>query len=248
MINLKTILSKTSFKKPSGFSIMSLIICVGVLIWLGMWQVERGVWKYTLLNQIKNNINQPPTSITPNIEGSLKEFQPVYTEGLLLTDNLIYIDNKVKNHKVGYDVFAVLLRVDGPPLLINLGWFEKKLDSSMPHLEQNVESTITTIHGYIRFQPQHSNMTIKNDPQRNIWFYPDIVEMKKFYELDDVSHYFLYQTQGYIPKKAESFSFHQPNIKHIPNNHSSYAFTWFSLALIAIVIFAIFHYDPKRNK
>ena len=76
--------------------------CAGFVA-LGNWQSRRAEEKRALGAQLEKN--------------------RVALNGTFLPDYTVFLDNKIRNHRVGYEVVTPL-RVDGESVLVNRGWIE----------------------------------------------------------------------------------------------------------------------------
>jgi surfeit locus 1 family protein len=79
------------------------VAACAAFIALGNWQSRRAEEKRALVAQLEKN--------------------RVALDGTFLPDYTVFLDNKIRNHRAGYEVVTPL-RVDGESVLVNRGWVE----------------------------------------------------------------------------------------------------------------------------
>jgi surfeit locus 1 family protein len=89
--------------RPRGWAFaLAAAACAGFVL-LGNWQSRRAEEKRALGAQLEKN--------------------RVALDGTFLPEFTVFLDNKIHNHRVGYEVVTPL-RVDGGNVLVNRGWIE----------------------------------------------------------------------------------------------------------------------------
>lgn len=109
--------------------IVAVIVCL-IMIRLGIWQLDRASQKQTILDaQISQSQRQPiPLAsvleqITSDIMIENQRFLPVTISGHFKPDATIFVDNRVLDHKVGYQVFTPFkLATTDTWVMVDRGW------------------------------------------------------------------------------------------------------------------------------
>ena len=204
---------------------------LAVLVGLGTWQVYRLHWKEGVLAQIAEAEAAPATPLPPDP----KPYTKVSVTGHFRFDLGTQFGAEVRDLKagpiMGFYQIVPLERDGAPPILVDRGWIPQKRETPLDD-----PAGVVTVTGYVR----------PGDVAH--WFSPaDDVAARQFYTLDpkvigdavsvpDVAPFILVtlgsSTQAAYPTPAE-------NLPRPPNNHLSYAITWYGLAAALIVIFAV---------
>ena len=151
-------------------------------------------------------------------------------------DKQIYLYALNDSGQPGYEVLTPFKTNVGFNVLINRGWIPNNLKNSAEiNLDPNSKYKLT---GILKKHSIKNPFKPKNDINNNIWFYLDKSETSSFtkLELPDFSIVLSSKQQSSPPylKKITS---------DLPNNHLSYAITWY---LISIAIMIFFLYFRKR--
>lgn len=91
-----------SFRPRAWALALAVASCVAFIA-LGNWQARRADEKRALGAQLETN--------------------RIALDGTFLPDYTVFLDNKIRNHRAGYEVVTPL-RVDGDQVLVNRGWIE----------------------------------------------------------------------------------------------------------------------------
>ena len=80
----------------------------------------------------------------------------------------------------------------------------------------------------------------ENQPERNLWFYMNLDEMRQHLNEPIENFYILAKDNPNVSPRGRDL---EPNLR---NNHLGYAFTWFSLAIALLTIYVIYHRRLKN--
>lgn len=210
-----------------------------VLVGLGTWQVYRLRWKEQILAQIAAAEAAPPVplSTTP------KPYTKVIVTGHFLFDRAAQFGAEVRDTSagptMGYYQIVPLEREGAPTLLVNRGWVPQKRQAALVEPEG-----IVTVTGYVRTA----------DPPR--WFSPtDNVAERQFYTLNPAAIGVAVGIPDPMPltlialdqAKPGTYPASAQQLPRPPNNHLSYAITWYGLAVALIVIFIVWIRKAPRS-
>ena len=103
--------------------------------------------------------------------------------------------------------------------------------------------------GLLRMGEPGSGFLRNNDPAANLWYSRDLPAIATARGLADVAPYFIDADAASSPGKDPA---REPvgglTVINFPNNHLTYAITWYALALMVIVGVAIFVREEKRAR
>ena len=156
---------------PTLITIPSLII----LVWLGVWQLQRMDWKADLITKLQERSTMAAETLPPgDLSIDDMEFRQVKMTGRFLNEAEMFLLNRSLNGNPGLHVITPFQRDDvpgAPVILVNRGWvpFDKKEQSTR---EEGLVDGQTTVNGIVRFQRpitglQHVFLP-ENEPERNI--------------------------------------------------------------------------------
>lgn len=201
---------------------------------LGAWQIQRLHWKEAILERIARADALPPI---PLGSAAVTRFERVTATGTLRPDLAVSYASEVRDTPSGGTAFGVfllepLIRPEAPPLLVDLGWVPAD-PHGRPALTVSGERTVT---GYVR--PTEHPALFTPAPE---------LSTRQFYTLDPPAIGAAIGLPGLLPftlvavGESRSSTFPQPaeTLPRPPNNHLQYAVTWFSLAVIVLVMTAI---------
>jgi surfeit locus 1 family protein len=205
-----------------------------VLIGLGVWQVDRLVWKGELIAYREAQLAAPVVVLgdLSALDDDLA-FRRVAVSGVFLHDREIYLAAS-HNQKIGFRVITPLRRADGSVVLIDRGFVPSGARPAWLR-EEGLVGGMVTIEGVIRESPRRGSLTPDNDPDKNYWFWFDFAAMAAFAGVEAPA--FVVEAgpagnPGGLPIGSD--------LKiELRNDHLSYAVTWFILAFALAVIYGL---------
>ncbi|MCD0503567.1 SURF1 family protein [Bordetella petrii] len=219
-----------------------IVLCVlaavlfAVFCSLGAWQVQRRAWKLELISQVDQRVHQPvvPAPLPaqwPSLSRGGDEYRHVQARGTPRHDQETLVQ-ATTDYGSGYWVMTPLQLSDGGTVLINRG-FVLPAWRKRPHPDPAAGEI--SVAGLLRMSEPETFLRT-NDPARNIWYSRDTGAIAAARGLGDVAPYFIDVEKG--PGQASDPAVAPiPGLTVIdfPNNHLSYAITWFALAAMVIV-------------
>ncbi|MGR9448207.1 SURF1 family protein [Rhizobium leguminosarum] len=219
-----------------------VLIALAILISLGTWQVERLHWKEGLLADIAARQAASPVPLA-EIEamaaaGGDIEYRKVTATGR-------YINNKERHFfatwrgQTGYYIYTPLELADGRILFVNRGFVP--FDNKEPEMRMQGQLTDQqTVTGLARekLPGKPSWVVPDNDVAKNIFYWKDLDVMAESVGLEkaDVIPFFVDADSTPNPAGLPIGGVTQVDL---PNDHLQYAFTWYGLAAVLIVVVAI---------
>jgi surfeit locus 1 family protein len=206
-------------------------VMLAVLLGLGTWQVMRLQWKLGLLAQIARAEAAPavPLPAAPD------PFTKVQATGHLRDDLSASYGAEVRDTPAGTELgtqLIVPLEVSGGDvILVDRGWVPDK----RPHPISRVESDVT-VEGYVRPSDKPGMFSATDNPAAREFYTLDASAIGSALGLHRVAPFILVAMGPSPPERYPDPAHHLPRP---PNNHLSYAITWYGLAVALVVIFVL---------
>jgi len=222
-----------------------------VLLALGAWQLRRLAWKEAILETIARSEAGPARPLDDDVAPYAK----VRVEGRFLADRVALYGSEVRVAAgvpvMGAHQIVPLARSSGPPVLVDRGWLPVDAAS-----EAVVPDAINSVEGYVRPPEPRGWFSAEDDPGAHRFFSLDPAAIGAALGIGPVLPMTLVALvdtsvggtsnpgateSGVAPASAGAPSFPQPatHLPRPPNDHLAYAVTWFSLAAVLVVMFAI---------
>jgi len=230
-------------RPPRGWFALALWVIFGAIVFagfmaLGTWQVYRRAWKLELISRVDQRIHAPVTAAPgpaqwPRIDAASDEYRHVHLTGSYLYDRqvLVWTSSDLGS---GYWVMTPLRQADGSTVMINRGFVLADRCTSAAPCVPGGDGQVT-VTGLLRM-PETRAFLRHNDIAADRWYTRDIAAMAATRKLDHVAPYF-------VDADAPASTASQPDtswpragltVVSFPNNHLSYAITWYVLALLTL--------------
>ncbi len=205
--------------------LLSTLSLVCLTTGLGIWQVHRLSWKRAILARIDAAEQAPaiplPERPTP--------FEKVTVSGRLDPSHAVAYADDVRDDASGRVVMGTylvepLLRDGMPPLLVDLGW--------VPYPPSPVAGP-ASLTGYVRAADHPGWLSARDDPRSRRFYTLDPERIARGIGLPAPAPYSL------VVLGAAGTPDPQRSLPRPPNDHLHYAITWFSLSVVAVVMFAV---------
>jgi len=222
--------------RPAAIVVLFLTIALtGCLLALGTWQVQRLFWKLDLIERVDvrahaEPVDAPAASDWPALGNpSDYEYRRVKLTGTLLNDREVQVYT-VTDLGPGYWVMTPLRRDDGSSIIVNRGFVPS--DRRDPSSRAGGEPTGNVgIVGLMR-APETGGLFLRtNDPANGRWYSRNIPQITQASGLSDVAPFYVdadaTPNPGGLPVGGKT-------MLTFPNNHLSYAVTWYILAAMVV--------------
>lgn len=219
---------------------MITLVCFGVTVFLGFWQLHRLEWKTGLIANIENSLKSEAREYKAKQQYD-GEFIKVVTRGIYDHEKELHFGSYYAD-EWGYKLVTPLQMEDGNTVYINRGWVPQKFKTHKNIKVRRPKGNVEVV-GLIRKANLKSWFTPTNDSKKNYWFWYDIEAMNKFtgfvgqnLVIEEIRN--SGQGEGNV-KAANDFPLAiEPEVK-LRNDHLQYAVTWFGMSLAIIVIFLV---------
>jgi surfeit locus 1 family protein len=201
---------------------------------LGIWQLERRVWKLDLIERVEHRVHAAPVA-APDLKdaaslSSFDEYRRVRVSGRFLHQHETLVKALTEKGS-GYWLMTPLRTDSGMTVLINRGFLPPdKRDAALRPLGQVEGSVVVT--GLIRLSEGNAGFLRHNDALADRWYARDVHAISVKRDLSDVAPYFIDADNAPNPG---GWPIGGLTVVRFSNNHLVYALTWFSLALMVSV-------------
>lgn len=189
-----------------------------VLVWLGIWQMQRLEWKETVLADMEAHMTAAPVAIPDPVVPERDKYLPVTATGTIL-GNEILVQSSLKMVGPGYRVIAPFVTDGGRRILLDRG-FIRQTDRDRPRPE-----TAATVIGNLHWPDETDSFTPA--PEGRLWFARDVPALAA--ELGTEPVLLVVRETSEVPLEVTPLPV---DTAGIPNNHLQYAVTWFLLAVV----------------
>ncbi len=190
---------------------------LGVLLSLGIWQVQRLGWKQDVLAEIEDRISAVPVSLPQQVSEDEDKYLPVTISGEMEPGE-IHVLVSVKQVGAGYRIIQPF-NTEGRTILVDRGFVPTTAKQTA---RQTGPMEIT---GNLHWPDEIDSYTPEPDIDANIWFARDVPELAAALGAEPVLLIARSETDpNMTPLPVDTAG--------IPNDHLQYAITWFGLALV----------------
>ena len=227
--------------RPGLWPTLTLLLGLPLLVTLGTWQVQRLAWKTELIATLEARHGQAAIALpaTAGLGPDLAH-RPVRITAELAPEPVLRYGVERQQGRPGHDVLQLARLDDGRALVVNRGW----LAEDAPPVRTPAGEVVLT--GPLRWigDAARSWPTPMNDLADNRWYWYDRQAFARAFDAE-VLPVVLVASEGVLPA-GPAVPVPQPMAVNLPNNHLGYAITWYGLAVVFVVIYAL--YGLKRGK
>lgn len=240
---------RRSLALPILFSVAAFATFVG----LGTWQLQRKAWKDSLTHALDTRLTAAPAELPPplrwpSLTASADEFRRVtFTAAFVPGEEALVFAGGGSTFRPdvsgsGYWVFAPARLADGRTVVVNRGFVpEGRQDASTrPPTDTAPQPMI----GVMRWPETGTWFTPSGERSRNVWFLRDPLAIAAAKGWANVAPFFIE-----LEAPAPTGGLPQPGPLRVKlrNEHLQYAITWYGLAAVVVVMFAIWLRSRRRD-
>jgi len=215
------------------------LIGAAILVWLGTWQMQRLDWKLGILSEIEERISGDPARL-PSVEDAVPErdrYQPVSLTGTVGEEEVLVLVSQ-KRVGAGYRVISPYTLNDGRRILLDRGFTRVDQRDADRSLSGPVE-----VEGNLHWPDDRTSSTPENDVAGNTWFARDVAQMADVLNTEPllvIARNMSPSDAGVTPLPVDTSG--------IPNDHLQYAITWYSLAVVWVIMTGAFIWRQRKGK
>jgi cytochrome oxidase assembly protein ShyY1 len=233
---------------PALFSLVVFAILLG----LGTWQVERKAWKENLIATLDGRLSDAPIALPPASEwagmtAANSEFTPVritaaFLPGRRLNDTQrearLYTGGSALRTDIkapGYFVFAPARLPNGTTVVVNRGYVANPHPTASTPPVALPPGPVEAI-GVIRWPEPPGWFDTIHSVTDDLWFVRDPRGMAAQNGWGHVAPFYIDMEAPVPPSGVPKPG---PIQVHLRNEHLQYAITWYGLAAVLVVMFAV---------
>ena len=227
------------------------VIVVVLLVALGDWQLRRLAWKEALIAAVESRTHSTPVAAPlesewPRLDPADYEYKRVQLSGVLDGTRQVLVFRALAEPRgryggPGYLVMTPLKLADGGIVLVNRGFVP---EAQRTAAGEGLGGGQTTIVGLMRASETRNLFTPSDNPASGQWFTRDVAAIARAGGLTRVAPFFIDADAGpdpaALPEGGET-------ILAFPNNHLSYALTWFGIAAALVGVFGAYAASRLRE-
>ncbi len=212
------------------------LVGIGILLSLGVWQVQRLKWKEAKLAAIEAMLVDAAVPLPAAVDAEHDRYRGVTLAGAYTGEVLFKLDS-LADQGPGKRVIAVMQTAAGRRVLVDRGiWLDGT--TAAPKAAHAAE-----VAGNLDWPQEADSYTPPPDPKTGLWFARDVPAMAKALNAEPTLIVARGATgDGIAPTPLDTSA--------IPNNHWQYAMTWFSLAGVWFVmtVFLLWRIRQQSSK
>ena len=242
-------------RRGFGLGVFTLVM-IGVLIGLGVWQLQRRAEKHALIAALSGRLAEKPSALpNPSDRAALSpakdEFRRVSFSATYESrpDAMVYTFASAVRPDVGVGTWAFLpARLpDGGTVVINAGFVQNTVQDRSQQ-DRAVSPLVTgqpvPMTGYLRFPEKAGLLTPSPARDKRLWFSRDIGAMAQALGWENGAAFYI---DLETPVPASGVPKPGPLDVHLKDDHLQYAITWFGLAAALMLAFGAWWRNQRRS-
>src|SRR2546423_2505673 len=119
--------------RPQGWALAAAAVASVAFVLAGNWQARRADEKRALGEQFDQALRSPPVALAAGIDTASLVHKHVAARGRFLAEHTVFLDNKVRGGRAGYEVVTPL-RLAGSDrhVLLDPGWNAAPSSPALP--------------------------------------------------------------------------------------------------------------------
>ncbi|GGD63432.1 SURF1-like protein [Croceicoccus mobilis] len=228
-------------------TIVLLLACAGFVA-LGVWQVQRLHWKHDLIARVDARVAASPVALPSDRVLAADDFEylRVRAAGRFEPEAAALV-RAATGLGTGYWTMVPMRAEDGRQIWINRGFVPA--GTTVGEASAAVPTGLVMVTGLLRKPEPGGSLLQSNRPADDRWYSRDVAALAQDRGIGAV-------VPAFIDAQAEAGGANsgegaQPvpglTVINFPDNHLSYALTWFALAVLSLVaIWLLWRVSPNR--
>jgi surfeit locus 1 family protein len=231
------------FRPYPGFTIAAAIL-FAILCGLGVWQVQRLHWKLGLIATMNSHLAAAPIPLAQalTLPADAAQYRRVRLNGRFAHAKESYLFTTGAGGDAVYHVLTPFTTDDGRTLIVDRGLVTKEHLDPATRAAGNVGGE-TKITGVWRTPDRAGLFTPPPDVAHRIWYIRDIAAIAA---LDRATLAAPVVIEADATPNPGGWPRGGQTVVDLPNNHLSYAVTWFGLAFCLLGVWLAYHISKGR--
>ena len=217
-------------------SLIVVTLGLAFLLNLGFWQLDRAEEKRNILAEIESRKTAEPLTLQQLDGREDKGYYKVKLTGKFLSEPQFLLDNKIRNSQAGFEVIQAF-KAQNRIILVNRGWIPlPRLRADLPEVptpegQQNIVGEVNLPSEAIVLR---EDVLPTDDISQLVIQAIDMTKLTEYFASKD------YRIEPWIVRQEGDDRFFTRtwvNVSMPPERHTSYAVTWFGLAIALIIIY-----------
>lgn len=229
--------------RPRGWTLAAAALACGAGIALGNWQSRRGDEKLALARQFDRSLAAPAITLpaTPIAAEELVH-QHVAAAGAFIAERTVFLDNRNRGGKPGYEVVTPLRLSASMGVLVERGWVERRL------IEKGGPDEVRTPPGNVRIE----GIALERLPHAFAPAgAPQTGRIRQNVEISDYAREIGLALQPVVIQQrsddGDGLVRDWPRPDFGVDTHRAYALQWYALAALAAVLGIVFSFRRVRQ-
>ena len=228
-----------------------MLVCLAILIGLGVWQLQRKVWKENLIAAMTTRLDATPQPLPPQWGAMAQdddEFRRVAFHATFAPGNeaLVYTPGSALRSDIkgpGYFVFAPGKLADGRTVVVDRGFVPLERKDRAARTQSAAQGPVAVV-GVLRWPESRGLFTPADDIKSSVWYLRDQAAMAAAKHWGDVAPFYVDQEEpvppGGLPAPGKI-------VVRLPDNHLQYAITWFGLGAALVGVYGFWAFGRFRG-
>ena len=201
---------------------------IALLIWLGVWQLNRLDWKQGVIADIETRLAEPPIPLPQTATRADDNYRSVIMQGAPTGQEIRFLDSGTAAG-TGHHIISAFEMVDGRRVMLDQGLLG--INDAEAQATDPMTDTVT-VQGKLIWPDDIS----EEGPQGDEWYARDVAAMADALNTEPLL-VVLSAASEYDPRLTPL----PVDTRNIKNDHLEYAITWFLLAAVwlAMTIFYV---------
>lgn len=216
-----------TFSRRLAFLIVIGAGGLAVLIGLGTWQMQRLAWKEAMIADLESRLAQAPLELTGSETEEADAFRRASAVGRYVDATPARFLTSMKPTGPGFRIIQPFELSNGARILVDRGYAPEAQDPGPP------PETAMSLTGALHWPNEISAFTPDPNLETRLWFARDVPSLSAAFDTEQVMLVLDAPDHDATWPKPLAVSV------DLPNDHLGYAITWFSLAVVWLVMSVI---------
>jgi surfeit locus 1 family protein len=235
------------WRQPSLASTLPFLLLIALCLIAARWQWQRAEFKQQRVQEFAAATSAEPRSLSAALDSPLASgFERVHIKGRLKSDQVILLDNRLRDGQYGVDVYVPLQNDNKRTILLGLGWISadrsRRIAPPIPPLPDTIDGTALLVAPPASGLKLGAEVIAPDVPFPLVLSRIDIVALRQKLDLAELPDRIALLAPDY-PQPGFVRDWQLPGIG--VERHRGYALQWLSFA-IGTLVFLILWHRPRK--